>query len=77
MMIEGKPVWAYEDATGTPRRGLMTGFNDFGGTDISYRFHRLGDDDKPIRFEEGGIMLDVVSGERLKRAQRVWDAVAS
>lgn len=65
------PVWEYQDATGTTRKGVSYGFSDHGGTDVTYRFHRLSDDGKPIRFENGGKLIDCVSGARLKSARRV------
>ncbi len=64
-------IWQYQDATGCTRKGAMRGFSDHGGTDVSYRFHRLGDDGTPIRYDNGGICLDVVSGKRLKSATRI------
>ncbi len=72
MMVNGKPVWEYKDATGVKHRGVMMGFSDFGGTDVTYRFHRLDENNTPIVFENGGISLDLVSGARLKEARRLW-----
>jgi hypothetical protein len=64
-------VWVYPTSQGTVEYGVMLGFSDFGGTDITYRFHRLGKDGLPITFDNGGIRLDCVSGSSLKRSQRV------
>jgi len=64
-------IWEYQDALGVTRRGISAGFGDFGGTDITYRFWRLDEDDKIIRFDSGGVMLDSVNGPRLKAARRV------
>lgn len=64
-------VWKYRDYMNVERHGIMQGFSDFGGTDVSYRFHQLGEDGLPITFPNGGIRLDIVSGQRLKEAQRV------
>jgi hypothetical protein len=64
-------VWAYPASNGCVYHGIFTGFSDFGGTDVSYRFHRLGDNGLPITFDNGGIRLDIVSGSSLKRANRI------
>lgn len=64
-------VWEYEAEGGVTVRGTMLGFSDHGGTDVSYRFHRLDDTGKPITFDNGGIRLDIVSGARLKAARRI------
>lgn len=64
-------VWRYLDATSVWRYGIMLGFTDFGGTDVTYKFHRLGDDGLPIVFDNGGRLVDFASGERLKQANRV------
>lgn len=64
-------VWEYETATGETVQGAMQGYSDRGGTDVSYRFHRLGADGRPITYANGGKLLDVVSGERLKAARRI------
>ena len=63
-------VWEYEVSDVT-YRGAMLGFSDHGGTDVSYRFHRLGDDGRPITFDNGGIRMDVLSGAPLKAARRI------
>jgi hypothetical protein len=60
-MRNGKPVWQYKDARGVDCTGVMEKFTDFGGTDITYWFRR----------EDG--TLDLVSGQRLKDAKRIWD----
>ena len=64
-------VWTYQDAMGIQRFGAMQGFSDLGGTDITYRFHRLGADGRIIEYENGGHCLDCVAGARLKEANRV------
>lgn len=64
-------VWQYEDATGIVRKGAMIKFSDFGGTDVTYWFHRLDQEGKPIVHDNGGITLDLVSGARLKAATRI------
>ena len=64
-------VWEYKDATGTTRNGVMRGYADRGGTDVSYRFHRLDESGAPIRFDGGGRHVDVVSGPALKAARRI------
>lgn len=64
-------IWQYRDATGITRKGVMCGYSDRGGSDISYRFHRLSDDGTPIRYLNGGIQCDIVSGPALKAAQRI------
>lgn len=64
-------IWEYPDATDTMRRGVMLGFSDHGGTDVTYRFHRLDADGKPIEFDNGGRCVDCVSGSRLKRAHNI------
>jgi len=64
-------VWAYPDRADVTRYGVFARFSDFGGTDVSYYFHRLGDDGRVIEYENGGRCLDVVSGARLKTAKRV------
>ena len=64
-------VWEYQDATGVTRRGVMRGFTDYGGTDVTYRFHRLDNSGAPIRHDNGGRTVDLVSGPALKAAKRV------
>lgn len=64
-------VWEYETATGVTVRGAMAGHSDFGGADISYRFHRLDDSGRVIETQNGGHLLDIVSGSRLKAANRI------
>ena len=66
-----RQVWRYMASRGTVEYGLFMGFSDFGGTDVIYRFHRLGNDGLPIRYPGGGIALDCVRGSNLKAAQRV------
>lgn len=66
-----RQIWQYQTQTGQTVRGAMRGFSDFGGTDLNYRFHRLDDAGNPVVYENGGILLDVVSGARLKAARNV------
>lgn len=63
-------VWEYE-VHGVTYRGAMLGFSDHGGTDVSYRFHRLDNDGRPITYSNGGILLDILSGAPLKAARRI------
>lgn len=70
-MNKTRSIWEYEDATGVTRRGVFHNFTDYGGTDVSYHFHRLDDDGNIIKFENGGRRLDIVTGERLKQARIV------
>ena len=64
-------VWCYMSSRGTAEYGIFQGYSDFGGTDVTYRFHRLGNDGLPICYDNGGIALDCVSGSSLKAAKRV------
>jgi hypothetical protein len=64
-------VWCYTASNGCTYYGIFKSFYDRGGTDVSYHFHRLGDDGLPIVFDNGGIRLDIVSGSSLKNAKRV------
>jgi hypothetical protein len=66
-----RQVWAYQASDGVTYHGIMTGFTDRGGTDVTYRFHRLGPDGLPIVFDNGGIRLDLISGYALKQAKRI------
>jgi len=52
--------WTYQDATGVWREGTYKRCTDHGGTDVTYWFKR----------DDG--TLDLVSGERLKKAERIW-----
>jgi len=52
--------WRYEDARGVEQEGEFEQSFDYGGTDVTYKFRR----------DDGGI--DMVSGPRLKRAERIW-----
>ncbi len=75
----GRPfwnVWRYADATGVQRDGAMVHVTDRGGTDITYWFHRIGEDGRPIVSDNGGICLDLVSGAALKAAQRIGNKPA-
>lgn len=69
-------VWEYEIAGGVTVRGAMLGFSDRGGSDVSYRFHRLDDSGIPITFDNGGIRLDILSGAPLKAARRIGNREA-
>ncbi len=64
-------VWQYVDATGVTRQGVMRGYVDRGGTDVTYRFHRLDDSGVPIRYENGGRRVDLLNGPALKTAKRI------
>jgi hypothetical protein len=64
-------IWEYPDATGVTRRGVMRGCVDRGGTDVTYRFHRLDESGAPIRYDNGGRCVDLVSGPRTKGARRI------
>lgn len=55
-----RPRWKYQDATGVWREGTFVNFSDHGGTDVTYWFRR----------DDG--TLDLCSGERLRRAARIW-----
>jgi hypothetical protein len=69
-------VWEYETATSEIVQGAMLGFSDHGGTDVTYRFHRLDGAGRPIRYDNGGILMDCVSGSRLKAARRIGNREA-
>jgi hypothetical protein len=60
-VIHTNPLWRYEDARGVERLGHFEGFTDFGGTDVPYRFRDCASGE-----------LSVVSGTRLRRAERIW-----
>jgi hypothetical protein len=64
-------IWEYTDATGAPRQGVMRGFTDRGGSDVTYKFHRLDNAGKPLRYDNGGRAVDLVNGPALKAARRV------
>lgn len=64
-------IWEYRDAAGVMRHGVARGYVDRGGTDVSHRFHRLDDAGKPIRYENGGRCIDIVSGPAMKTARHV------
>lgn len=64
-------IWEYQDATGVTRKGVVIGHSDFGGTDVSMKFHRLDDAGKPIRYPNGGRAVDVVNGPALKCAKHI------
>jgi hypothetical protein len=66
-----RQVWEYKTAAGVLVRGIWLGYSDRGGTDITYRFHRLDQNNKPITHDNGGIELDLVSGSRLLQAKRI------
>jgi uncharacterized protein YfaT (DUF1175 family) len=60
-MFNGKPLWRYRDACGVTRYGTMETFTDHGGTDVTYWFRRIENN-----------TLDLVSGQRLRDAERIW-----
>lgn len=60
-VIHTNPLWRYEDGRGVERTGHMERFSDRGHNDVSYYFRACDTGE-----------LSVVSGERLKRAQRIW-----
>ena len=64
-------VWEYPLPTGDTARGIAAGFSDFGGTDVSHRFHRLGPDGRRIEYENGGHRLDIVNGPPAKLMKRI------
>jgi len=64
-------VWEYRDCIGVQRRGVVLKVVDRGGTDISWVFHRIDADGKPIRYENGGKLIDICSGPALRSARRV------
>ena len=64
-------IWEYTDRTGVIRRGHFVRHSDFGGTDVTYTFHRHDENGKPITTATGRI-VDLVSGQRLKLARRIW-----
>lgn len=66
-------IWTYE-ADGAQQRGLFLDFYDRGGTDVSYKFHRLNAAGQPIVYDNGGRLVDMISGERLKAASPVREA---
>ena len=67
-----RQVWEYTTATGATARGIFLRYSDRGGTDVTYWFHRLADDGvTPITYDNGGTLIDGVSGARLKAARRV------
>lgn len=66
-----RQVWEYMASNNTTQRGLFVKFSDLGGTDITYYFHRLGDDGLVIKYQRDGRHLDCVNGARLKLAHRV------
>ena len=67
-----RQVWEYEIAGGVKARGIFMRFSDRGGTDVTYWFHRLGEDGvTPIVGSNGGSTIDSVSGARLKEARCV------
>jgi hypothetical protein len=56
------PLWRYEDARGVEHRGHAAGFSDRGGTDVTYYFRDCATHE-----------LTLVSGARLKAAERLWN----
>jgi hypothetical protein len=65
-------VWEYLDATDTIRRGHFLRHSDYGGTDVTYTFHRLDENGEPLASASGGRIVDCVAGARLKLAKRIW-----
>lgn len=59
-------IWEYRDATGVVRRGVPMKQIDFGGTDVSTYFHRVDDENRLIKLDNGGIRLDVINGPHNK-----------
>ena len=57
-----KPRWKYQDAAGREHIGFVVSTHDFGGTDVVYQY----------RDEKTG-EVSVLSGQRLKAAQRIWE----
>lgn len=57
------PLWQYLDARGVEHVGHVHTTVDLGGTDVTYFFHDC---------ETGELSL--VSGSRLKNAERIWVA---
>jgi hypothetical protein len=57
-----QPKWKFEDARGVERVGVLDRFTDYGGTDVTYWFKDSTDN-----------TLHLVSGARLKNAQRIWE----
>lgn len=55
-MENHNPRWRYESATGHVVEGVYLRSFDYGGTDVTYQFRR----------DDGTV--DMVSGQRLKRA---------
>jgi hypothetical protein len=55
-------IWEYRDATGVTRRGVPMKQISFGGTDVSTYFHRVDDENRLIKFDNGGIRLDIING---------------
>ena len=64
-------VWKYKDNLSVDCYGIFLKHADFGGTDITYFFHRLGKDGLPIVFDNGGKKMDLVSDTRLKQAEHI------
>lgn len=67
-------IWEYRDSADVVRLGAFLDFRDYGGTDVSYKFHRLGADGLPVIYENGGKLVDIVAGARLKLARRIGAA---
>jgi hypothetical protein len=60
-----QPRWKYTDAKGIERTGTFQKSIEGQGTDVTYVFK-----------QDNGT-LDLVSGERLKKAERLWPKVKS
>jgi hypothetical protein len=66
-------VWKYLDATGIERKGVFLGYYEYSGTDVGYKFHRINEETGlPVGFNNGGKLVDIVSGHKLKQAERVY-----
>ena len=55
--------WSYQDARGITRRGTLDAVAEAQGTDVTYFFRRTTGEQ------------DVVSGERLKSARRIFHVI--
>jgi len=58
--MSNNPRWKYQDAIGITREGTYEGHRAGQGSDVTYFFRR----------DDG--TLDLVSGSRLKAAERLW-----
>ena len=58
---KGQPRWKYYDSLGKEHYGWVEKFADHGGTDVTYFFR-----------DEKSNELSVLSGSKLKKAERIW-----